>query len=77
MRLPARLLPAAALAAGSALLTGCFSATGSDASSAEGKRIRVAMMQDRAVPRAPSVPGGFAPRPPKRLRGSPRPWTAT
>ncbi|GAA3808166.1 ABC transporter substrate-binding protein [Streptomyces phyllanthi] len=44
MRLPARLLPVAALAAASALLTGCF--TGADPSSAEGdgKRVRLAMM---------------------------------
>ncbi|PAZ13438.1 ABC transporter substrate-binding protein [Streptomyces sp. SA15] len=47
MRLPARrLLPATALTAASALLTGCFSGTES-ATDAEGggKRIRVAMMQ--------------------------------
>lgn len=44
MRLPGRrLLPAAALTAASALLTGCFSGAGPD--SEEGGRIRVAMMQ--------------------------------
>ncbi|GAB2760296.1 ABC transporter substrate-binding protein [Streptomyces bullii] len=47
MRLPARLVPLAAVTAASALLTGCFSASGSDGDSAsgEGRRIRVAMMQ--------------------------------
>jgi len=45
VRLSARLRPAPALGAGSALLTGCFSANGSDAASADGKRVRVAMMQ--------------------------------
>ncbi|GAB2951223.1 ABC transporter substrate-binding protein [Streptomyces pseudoechinosporeus] len=46
MRLPARLLPVSAVAAASALLTGCFSGAASD-SSAEGgeKRVRVAHMQ--------------------------------
>ncbi|KPI01359.1 ABC-type transporter, periplasmic subunit [Actinobacteria bacterium OK074] len=53
MRLPARLLPCTALAAASALLTGCFSGDGgassssdsSDSSAGGGKRIRLAMMQ--------------------------------
>ncbi|MEV3989869.1 ABC transporter substrate-binding protein [Streptomyces sp. NPDC049837] len=43
MRLPARLLHAAALASASALLTGCFTAS-ETASGGGGKRIRVAMM---------------------------------
>ncbi|OKK02545.1 ABC transporter substrate-binding protein [Streptomyces sp. CB03234] len=43
MRLPTRLLHAAALASVSVLLTGCFSAPDS-ASGGDGKRIRVAMM---------------------------------
>ncbi|MDX2933614.1 ABC transporter substrate-binding protein [Streptomyces ipomoeae] len=47
MRVPARLVPLTAVTAVSTLLTGCFSATGSDGGSAsgEGKRIRVAHMQ--------------------------------
>ncbi|MFE6526346.1 ABC transporter substrate-binding protein [Streptomyces sp. NPDC057794] len=47
MRVPARLTPLAALAAASALLTGCFSGgrTAADDSGAGGGRIRVAMMQ--------------------------------
>ncbi|ELS56754.1 ABC transporter substrate-binding protein [Streptomyces viridochromogenes] len=47
MRLPARrLLPATALTAASALLTGCFAgAESSTDAGADGKRIRVAMMQ--------------------------------
>ncbi|MFI7412457.1 ABC transporter substrate-binding protein [Streptomyces sp. NPDC049627] len=45
MRVPARLLPLSAAAAASALLTGCFSAAGSDEAAAGGKRIRVAHMQ--------------------------------
>ncbi|MDG9718775.1 ABC transporter substrate-binding protein [Streptomyces sp. DH24] len=46
MRLPARLFPVAALTAASALLTGCFAATGSqDGDGGDGRRIRVAMMQ--------------------------------
>ncbi|EFL35053.1 extracellular solute-binding protein family 5 [Streptomyces viridochromogenes DSM 40736] len=48
MRLPARrLLPATALTAASALLTGCFTGTEqtTDASGPGGKRIRVAMLQ--------------------------------
>ena len=45
MRVPARLLPLSAVTAASALLTGCFSASGSDEAAAEGKRIRVAHMQ--------------------------------
>ncbi|EKX66642.1 ABC transporter substrate-binding protein [Streptomyces ipomoeae] len=47
MRVPARLVPLTAVTAVSTLLTGCFSATGSDEGSAsgEGKRIRVAHMQ--------------------------------
>ncbi|MFF8451239.1 ABC transporter substrate-binding protein [Streptomyces leeuwenhoekii] len=44
MRVPARLLPLPAALAASALLTGCFSATGADGSG-EGERLRVAMMQ--------------------------------
>ncbi|MBA2944719.1 ABC transporter substrate-binding protein [Streptomyces himalayensis] len=48
MRLPARLLPAAALIPTAALLTGCFASPGSGQASADGedggKRIRVAMM---------------------------------
>ncbi|WP_030617027.1 ABC transporter substrate-binding protein [Streptomyces fulvoviolaceus] len=45
MRLPARrLLPATALTAVSALLTGCFSGTSAEGDG-DGKRIRVAMMQ--------------------------------
>ncbi|TLS44145.1 ABC transporter substrate-binding protein [Streptomyces montanus] len=45
MRLPARLVPLSAVAAASALLTGCFSGAASDGSSEGGeKRIRVAMM---------------------------------
>ncbi|MBA4866126.1 ABC transporter substrate-binding protein [Streptomyces sp. PSKA54] len=48
MRLPARLLPAAALIPTAALLTGCFASSGSGQASADGdgsgKRIRVAMM---------------------------------
>lgn len=47
MRLPARLLPVAALTAASALLTGCFAGAESatDGAGAGGKRIRIAMMQ--------------------------------
>lgn len=47
MRLPARhLLPATALTAASSLLTGCFAGSGQGAESgADGKRVRVAMMQ--------------------------------
>ncbi|MGW0948801.1 ABC transporter substrate-binding protein [Streptomyces sp. NPDC002623] len=47
MRLPARrLLPVTALTAASTLLTGCFTGDGSAAAGdAEGKRVRVAMMQ--------------------------------
>jgi peptide/nickel transport system substrate-binding protein len=47
VRLPARLLPATALTAASALLTGCFAGAESatDDSGAGGKRIRVAMLQ--------------------------------
>lgn len=47
MRLPARLLPVAALTAASALLTGCFTGTdpATDGDGAEGQRIRLAMMQ--------------------------------
>ncbi|MFD5265900.1 ABC transporter substrate-binding protein [Streptomyces sp. NPDC058335] len=48
MRLPARrLLPVPALAAASALLSGCFSGDGTTAGSggADGKRVRLAMMQ--------------------------------
>lgn len=47
MRLPARhLLPATALTAASALLTGCFAGAESTADAgADGKRVRVAMMQ--------------------------------
>ncbi|WDV54756.1 ABC transporter substrate-binding protein [Streptomyces coeruleorubidus] len=47
MRVPARLIPLAAVTAASALLTGCFSGgqSATDASGAGGKRIRVAMMQ--------------------------------
>ncbi|MFG3518458.1 ABC transporter substrate-binding protein [Streptomyces bobili] len=48
MRLPTRrLLPVPALAAASALLTGCFSGDGTTAGSggADGKRVRLAMMQ--------------------------------
>ncbi|TPQ15791.1 ABC transporter substrate-binding protein [Streptomyces sporangiiformans] len=45
MRLPARLVPLSAVAAASALLTGCFSGAASDGSAEGGeKRIRVAMM---------------------------------
>ena len=44
MRVPARLLPLTAAIAAPALLTGCFAATG-DGGGAEGKRVRVAMMQ--------------------------------
>ncbi|MFF6953770.1 ABC transporter substrate-binding protein [Streptomyces iakyrus] len=46
MRVPARLLPLAALTAASALLTGCFAGgqAATDDSGAGGKRIRVAMM---------------------------------
>ncbi|MFI6856162.1 ABC transporter substrate-binding protein [Streptomyces sp. NPDC050416] len=46
MRVPARLVPLAALSAASALLTACFSGgqPATDDSGAEGKRIRVAMM---------------------------------
>ncbi|OUC91593.1 ABC transporter substrate-binding protein [Streptomyces swartbergensis] len=47
MRVPARLIPLAAVTAASALLTGCFSGgqSATDDSGAGGKRIRVAMMQ--------------------------------
>ncbi|WP_028814945.1 ABC transporter substrate-binding protein [Streptomyces flavidovirens] len=46
MRVPARLLPLPAAFAASALLTGCFSGTGSTTDAgAEGKRVRIAMMQ--------------------------------
>ncbi|MEV8020365.1 ABC transporter substrate-binding protein [Streptomyces sp. NPDC086554] len=47
MRLPARLLPMAAVTAASSLLTGCFAATdaASDGAGDGGERIRVAMMQ--------------------------------
>ncbi|MPY59231.1 ABC transporter substrate-binding protein [Streptomyces spongiae] len=45
MRLPARLLPLAALTAASALLTGCFTSAGTSDTSAGGSRIRLAMMQ--------------------------------
>jgi peptide/nickel transport system substrate-binding protein len=46
VRLPARLLPVAAFTAASALLTGCFAATGSqEGGGGDGRRIRVAMMQ--------------------------------
>ncbi|GAA2446938.1 ABC transporter substrate-binding protein [Streptomyces glaucus] len=45
MRVPVRFLPLSASAAALALLTGCFSATGSGDAGAEGGRIRVAMMQ--------------------------------
>ncbi|WP_086565900.1 ABC transporter substrate-binding protein [Streptomyces africanus] len=47
MRVPARLVPLAALSAASALLTGCFSGgqPATDGSGAGGKRVRVAMMQ--------------------------------
>ncbi|NGO43263.1 ABC transporter substrate-binding protein [Streptomyces ureilyticus] len=45
MRLPARLLPVSAVAAASALLTGCFSGAASDSSTEGGeKRVRVAHM---------------------------------
>ncbi|WP_155058273.1 ABC transporter substrate-binding protein [Streptomyces blattellae] len=44
MRLPARLLPLSAVAAASALLTGCF-ASSESASSDAGNRVRLAMMQ--------------------------------
>jgi len=44
VRVPARLLPLTAAIAAPALLTGCFAATG-DGGGAEGKRVRVAMMQ--------------------------------
>ncbi|OSZ60994.1 ABC transporter substrate-binding protein [Streptomyces pharetrae CZA14] len=44
MRVPARLLPLTAAVAAPALLTGCFAATGGSGG-AEGKRVRVAMMQ--------------------------------
>ncbi|MFI6209614.1 ABC transporter substrate-binding protein [Streptomyces sp. NPDC051041] len=45
MRVPVRFLRLPASAAALALLTGCFSATGSGDAGAEGGRIRVAMMQ--------------------------------
>ncbi|MEU0586946.1 ABC transporter substrate-binding protein [Streptomyces sp. NPDC006132] len=47
MRVPARLVPLTAVAAASALLTGCFSGAGqaTDDSGSGGKRIRVAMLQ--------------------------------
>ncbi|MPY49290.1 ABC transporter substrate-binding protein [Streptomyces acidicola] len=48
MRLPARLLPVAALSAASALLTGCFADADPSAgpsAKGDGKRIRLAMMQ--------------------------------
>ncbi|GGW68069.1 ABC transporter substrate-binding protein [Streptomyces caelestis] len=47
MRVPARLIPLAAVTAASALLTGCFSGgqSATDDSGAGGKRIRLAMMQ--------------------------------
>ncbi|MGW0820832.1 ABC transporter substrate-binding protein [Streptomyces sp. NPDC002845] len=45
MRVPARLLPLTAVTAASALLTGCFASSESSDTSAEGKRIRLAMMQ--------------------------------
>lgn len=46
MRLPARrLLPATAITAASALLTGCFAGTESATGTEDGKRVRVAMMQ--------------------------------
>lgn len=46
MRLPARfLLPATALTAASALLTGCFAGAESATGTGDGKRVRVAMMQ--------------------------------
>ncbi|MFD5132023.1 ABC transporter substrate-binding protein [Streptomyces olindensis] len=47
MRVPARLIPLAAVTAASALLTGCFTGgqSATDDSGAGGKRIRVAMMQ--------------------------------
>ncbi|OSP42599.1 ABC transporter substrate-binding protein [Streptomyces sp. 13-12-16] len=45
MRVPARLFPLPATAAASVLLAGCFSSTGSGDADAEGKRIRIAMMQ--------------------------------
>ncbi|MFH8499540.1 ABC transporter substrate-binding protein [Streptomyces coeruleorubidus] len=47
MRVPARLIPLAAVTAASALLTGCFSGgqSATDDSGAGGKRVRVAMMQ--------------------------------
>ncbi|MFF8972161.1 ABC transporter substrate-binding protein [Streptomyces sp. NPDC014995] len=46
MRLPARrLLPVTAFTAASALLTGCFTGDGSASADADGKRVRVAMMQ--------------------------------
>ncbi|MFJ8112220.1 ABC transporter substrate-binding protein [Streptomyces sp. NPDC096132] len=46
MRLPARrLLPLSALTAASTLLTGCFTGDGPASAGADGKRLRVAMMQ--------------------------------
>jgi peptide/nickel transport system substrate-binding protein len=46
VRLPARrLLPVTALTAASALLTGCFTGDGSASAGADGKRVRLAMMQ--------------------------------
>ncbi|WP_409469489.1 ABC transporter substrate-binding protein [Streptomyces sp. HC307] len=45
MRVPARFLPLPAAVAASVLLTGCFSSTGSGDADADGKRIRVAMLQ--------------------------------
>ncbi|WP_210588031.1 ABC transporter substrate-binding protein [Streptomyces sp. GESEQ-35] len=45
MRLPAHFLPLTAVAAASALLTGCFASADSSGTSGEGKRIRVAHMQ--------------------------------
>ncbi|MER6090262.1 ABC transporter substrate-binding protein [Streptomyces bluensis] len=48
MRLPARLLPVAAVTAASALLTGCFAGAESSAgpsANGDGKRVRLAMMQ--------------------------------
>jgi peptide/nickel transport system substrate-binding protein len=45
VRLPARILSLTAVAAASALLTGCFSGSPQDSAGGDGKRVRVAMMQ--------------------------------
>ncbi|QIJ64879.1 ABC transporter substrate-binding protein [Streptomyces sp. JB150] len=45
MRVPVRLLPLTAAIAAPALLTGCFAAPDATGAAAEGKRVRVAMMQ--------------------------------